>query len=77
MRAIFEFDFDSEADAKAAAKAIAQETEFKKRGSSQVAATGKKLTIKIAAGDAVALRAASNSYLRLMQIIKTLRKPNE
>jgi tRNA threonylcarbamoyladenosine modification (KEOPS) complex Pcc1 subunit len=77
MRATFEFDFPTPDEAKAAASAIMQETEFKKRGSSEVKVSGKTLTIKISADDAVSLRAASNSYLRLMQIILTIRKPTK
>jgi len=70
MKAEVSIDFKDMKDAKSAHTALTQETEFKKRGESEISLKEKTLTIKIEADDVVALRATLNSYLRLIQVIK-------
>ena len=64
--------FASEKPAKAAYDALLAEADFSRRGGSSVSLEGKSVRVKIKADDPVSLRASINSYLRLMQIIKTL-----
>lgn len=64
--------FSSSQAAKAAYDALQQEADFSHRGGSKVSLSGNTLTIEIKADDPVSLRASTNSYLRLMHIIKTV-----
>ena len=74
MKASLEIEFGSPKQAQHAVKALEQETEFKKRGGSKIAAKGSELHVAIETEDIVALRATLNSYLRLLQIIKGIDK---
>jgi len=65
-------NFESSASAKAAYDALLAEADFSHRGGSKVKLSGKSVCVEIKADDPVSLRASINSYLRLMQIIKTL-----
>lgn len=65
-------NFESASSAKAAYDALAAEADFSHRGGSKVKLSGKSVLVEIKADDPVSLRASINSYLRLMQIIKTL-----
>ncbi|MBM3229797.1 hypothetical protein FJZ26_05170 [Candidatus Parvarchaeota archaeon] len=62
--------------AKDACRALAQETEFKKRSLSSISPKGSKLVIRIKADDVVALRATINSYLRLLSVIESIEAEN-
>lgn len=69
--------FQSEKSAKAAYDSLLAEADFSHRGGSKVALSGKTVRVEINADDPVSLRASLNSYLRLMQIIKTLEKDTD
>jgi tRNA threonylcarbamoyladenosine modification (KEOPS) complex Pcc1 subunit len=64
--------FDTQKEAEDSYKALVQEADFAHRGGSKVKKGAKKVDIQIACEDPVALRATINSYLRLMQILKTV-----
>ncbi len=51
---------------------LAQEADFAHRGGSRVKKQGKTVVVDIECEDPVSLRATINSYLRLMQILKTV-----
>ena len=70
MKALFEVEFKTDKDAKNAALSIEQETEFKRRVASKVSSKGDRLLVEMDADDVVALRAAMNSYFRLIYVIK-------
>ena len=70
MKAVFEVEFKSDKDAKNAVLSLEQETEFKKRVRSRVSSKGNKLLVDMDADDVVALRAAMNSYFRLIYVVK-------
>jgi tRNA threonylcarbamoyladenosine modification (KEOPS) complex Pcc1 subunit len=63
-------NFPSARAAEAAYAALGAEADFSHRGRSRVSLSGRKVRVKIEADDPVSLRAALNSYLRLMRIIK-------
>ena len=64
--------FASASEAENAEKSLVQETEMKQRARSEISRREKELKLKIEADDPVALRAALNSYLRLIGIIREL-----
>ncbi|MFA5106040.1 MAG: KEOPS complex subunit Pcc1 [Candidatus Micrarchaeia archaeon] len=66
---LLKFHFGTRKQAADAMAALSQETEFKKRGGSEITARGKTLEVRISADDPVALRATANSYLRLLSVI--------
>jgi tRNA threonylcarbamoyladenosine modification (KEOPS) complex Pcc1 subunit len=68
--ATLSLSFPSAKSAKAAYDALLSEADFVHRGGSQVALSGRTVSVKIAADDPVSMRASINSYLRLMSIIK-------
>jgi tRNA threonylcarbamoyladenosine modification (KEOPS) complex Pcc1 subunit len=70
--ATLSLSFPAAASAKAAYDGLLAEADFSHRGGSKVSLSGKTVKVEIAADDPVSLRASINSYLRLMQIIKTL-----
>lgn len=70
--ASFSLTFTSGKSAKAAYDALLAEADFSRRGGSSVSLDSKSVRVEIKADDPVSLRASINSYLRLMQIIKTL-----
>ncbi len=69
--------FPSPKSAKAACDALLAEADFSHRGGSKVSLSGSCVRVEIRADDPVSLRASINSYLRLMQIIKTLDQDSE
>ena len=69
--------FSSPSSAKAAYDALLAEADFSHRGGSTVKLEAKTVRVEINADDPVSLRASLNSYLRLMQIIKTVEKDTE
>ena len=69
--------FASSKSAKAAYDALLAEADFSHRGGSKVFLSGSSVRVEIRADDPVSLRASINSYLRLMQIIKTLDQDSE
>ncbi len=71
-RATLSLFFPSLCSAKAAYDGLLSEADFSHRGGSKVFLSGKSVRVEIEADDPVSLRASINSYLRLMQIIKTL-----
>ena len=75
--ASFRLTFASERSAKAAYDALLAEADFSHRGGSSVSLEGKSVCVEIKADDPVSLRASINSYLRLMQIIKTLEQDTD
>ena len=75
--ATLSLSFSSASSAKAAYDALAAEADFSHRGGSKVKLEGKTVRVEINADDPVSLRASLNSYLRLMQIIKTVEKDIE
>ncbi len=77
MKAVFEVEFKSVQDAKNAALSIEQETEFKRRVASRVSSKGGKLLVEMDADDVVALRAAMNSYFRLIYVVKGIDERKE
>jgi len=64
--------FQSGQSAAAAYDALLAEADFSHRGTSRVFRSKNSVRVEIAADDPVSLRASINSYLRIMQIIKTL-----
>jgi len=70
-------NFESMASANAAYDALAAEADFSHRGGSKVKLSGKSVLVEVKADDPVSLRASINSYLRLMQIIKTIDQDSE
>ena len=75
--ATLSLSFSSLSSAKAAYDALFAEADFSHRGGSKVKLEGKTVRVEILADDPVSLRASLNSYLRLMQIIKTVEKDME
>ena len=75
--ATLSLSFGSASSAKAAYGALLSEADFSHRGGSKVKLEGKTVRVEISADDPVSLRASLNSYLRLMQIIKTVEKDTE
>lgn len=75
--ATLSLSFGSHSSAKAAYGALLSEADFSHRGGSKVKLEGKTVRVEISADDPVSLRASLNSYLRLMQIIKTVEKDTE
>ena len=75
--ATLSLSFQSLQSAKAAYHALKAEADFSHRGGSKVQLVGKTVRVEIKADDPVSLRASINSYLRLMQIIKTVEKDSE
>lgn len=69
--------FQSPSSAKAAYGALLAEADFSHRGGSRVRLDGNSVRVEISADDPVSLRASLNSYLRLMQIIKTVEQDTE
>lgn len=61
--------FPDKESAAAASTAISNE-QFKKRVTSTVMVRGRSVVVDVVADDVVALRAALNSYLRLLQAIE-------
>lgn len=68
-KAEMEVSFPSAREAENAVRSLLQETEFKGRSSSGLSRRGAKLIVQVKAEDPVALRAALNSYLRLISIL--------
>jgi len=64
--------FDTQKEADDSYSALVQEADFAHRGGSSVKKKGKQVDVEIDSEDPVALRATINSYLRLMQILKTV-----
>ena len=75
--ASFSLHFSAPKYAKAAYDALLAEADFSHRGGSKVFRSGNSVRVEIKADDPVSLRASINSYLRLMQIIKTLDQDSE
>ncbi|MCX6772613.1 MAG: KEOPS complex subunit Pcc1 [Candidatus Micrarchaeota archaeon] len=75
--ATLSLSFESLQSAKAAYGALLAEADFSHRGGSKVLLEGKTVRVEIKADDPVSLRASINSYLRLMQIIKTVETDTE
>lgn len=75
--ATLSLSFSSAHSARAAYDALLAEADFSHRGGSKVQLSGKTVRVEISADDPVSLRASLNSYLRLMQIIKTVEKDME
>ena len=75
--ATLSLSFSSLSSAKAAYDALLAEADFSHRGGSKVKLEGKTVRVEILSDDPVSLRASLNSYLRLMQIIKTVEKDIE
>ncbi|MEM4554576.1 MAG: KEOPS complex subunit Pcc1 [Candidatus Anstonellaceae archaeon] len=66
------FPFSSADSLKAAYDSLIAETEFSKKGKSKIFIKGNALVVKIWAENLTSFKASLSSYLRLMQIIKTL-----
>ncbi|MEM4348050.1 MAG: KEOPS complex subunit Pcc1 [Candidatus Anstonellaceae archaeon] len=72
-KALLSFEFNSSTSLKAAYDSLIAETEFSKKGKSKIFTKGENiLVVKIWADSLASFKASLLSYLRLMQIIKTL-----
>ncbi len=67
-------EFDSAEDARIAFESLLQETEFKKKSEAELKKDGKRLEVKIKADDLATLRAALNSYSRLLNVLISVKK---
>lgn len=67
-------EFESEAALKNAFESLVQETEFKKKSEAELEKRGRELVVKINAEDLATLRASLNSYLRLLNVVKSTGK---
>ncbi|MBI5159183.1 hypothetical protein HY992_03625 [Candidatus Micrarchaeota archaeon] len=67
-------EFESESDVKTAFESLVQETEFKKKSEVKLEKNGRELAVKITAEDLATLRASVNSYLRLLNVVKSVKK---
>ncbi|MCX8196785.1 MAG: KEOPS complex subunit Pcc1 [Candidatus Micrarchaeota archaeon] len=68
------FLFGTQRLLKAAYDSLSAEASYSHRGKSKISAKDGKLVITIFAEDPTSLKASLNSYLRLMQMIKTLQQ---
>lgn len=71
---ILSVEFPDEKSAKAAEKAVSHEGIVGSRSESEVKRKGRKITVKISARDAVALRATINAYMREFQVFENIEK---
>ena len=71
---VISVEFPDEGSAKAAEKAVSHEGLIGSRSTSDVKRKGKKITVKITAKDAVALRATLNAFMREFQVFESIEK---
>jgi|GEM_PF-980463 len=74
MKSRIEVEFQDEKSAVAAEKAVSHEGFAGSRSRSGVKRKGRNLTVAISAGDAVAMRATINAFMREFQVFESLEK---
>ncbi len=73
---VIEVEFPDEDSARAAEKAVSHEGAVGSRAKSGVERRGRRITVRVAADDVVALRATVNAFLREFQVFEGIAKGN-